>query len=365
MEAKIKTGTANHFSLQRRLARKAILALLTALFAFAAAPARAEDAVAQFYKGKEMKLYIGSTPGGGYDSYSRLLGRYMGKYIPGNPTIVPINMPGAGSNRLATYIYSVAPKDATEFALIFPGAVLDPLIGTQQVQDDPSKLVYLGSANVEIFTCFVRADAPVKNFLDARTTQVLMAASAAGGSSRDMPALDNNLLGTKFRVVSGYPGSREMNLAIEQGEVHGACGIGLSSIEIQYPDWATGDKIRILAQESTKGNAILDAKGIPLTASYAKSDEDRQIMELAYSQEVFGRPFILPPGAPADRVAALRKAFLAALDDKELLADAQTERLDIAPIAGEEVQALVSKIYSFPPSIVAKTKQALIYKDPM
>jgi len=200
--------------------------------------------------------------------------------------------------------------------------------------------------------------------LDARTTQVLMAASAAGGSSRDMPALDNNLLGTKFRVVSGYPGSREMNLAIEQGEVHGACGIGLSSIEIQYPDWATGDKIRILAQESTKGNAILDAKGIPLTASYAKSDQDRQIMELAYSQEVFGRPFILPPGVPADRVAALRKAFLAALDDKELLADAQTQRLDIAPISGEEVQALVGKVYSFPPSIVEKTKQALIYKDP-
>ena len=343
-----------------------MLCALASLPALAAsvAPASAEDAVAQFYAGKELKLYIGSTPGGGYDSYSRLLARYIGKYIPGNPTIVPINMPGAGSNRLAGYIYSVAPKDGTEFALIFPGAVLDPLIGTQQVQDDPSKLIYLGSANIEAFTCFVRTDSPVKTFKDAMKTQVLLAASAAGGASRDMPALDNNLLGTKFRVVSGYPGSREMNLAIEQGEVQGACGIGLSSIEIQYPDWANGDKIIILAQESTKGNPTLDDKGIPLTYSYAKSDEDRKIMELAYSQEIFGRPFILPPGSPADRVAALRKAFLAAFDDKELLAEAKTMRLDIAPISGEEVQALVAKVYAFPQSIVEKTKQALIYKDP-
>jgi len=341
-----------------------IFALALVLLIAPMAPANAQDAVAQFYKGKELKLYIGSTPGGGYDSYSRLLARYIGKYIPGNPTIVPINMPGAGSNRLAEYIYAHAPRDATEFALIFPGAVLDPLIGTQQVQDDPSKLIYLGSANIEIFTCFVRADAPVKTFRDAMTTQVLLAASAAGGSSRDMPALDNNLLGTKFRVVSGYPGSREMNLAIEQGEVQGACGIGLSSIEIQYPDWATSDKIRILAQEAVKGNATLDAKGIPLTTSFAKTDEDRAIMELAYSQEIFGRPFILPPDTPAERVAALRKAFLAALDDKDLLAEAQTMHLDIAPISGAEVQALVAKVYGFPRDVVEKAKRALIYKDP-
>jgi tripartite-type tricarboxylate transporter receptor subunit TctC len=338
--------------------------LVAALMAAPIASARAQDAIAQFYKGKELKLFIGSTPGGGYDSYSRLLARYMGKYIPGSPTIVPINMAGAGSNRLAAYIYSVAPKDGTEFALIFPGAVLDPLLGTQQVQDDPSKFIYLGSANIEIFTCYVRADAPVKTFRDAMTTQLLLAASAAGGSSRDMPALDNNLLGTKFRVVSGYPGSREMNLAIEQGEVQGACGIGLSSIEIQYPDWATSNRIRILAQEAVKGNPTLDAKGIPLTASFAKTDTDRAIMELAYSQELFGRPFILPPDSPADRVAALRKAFLAALDDKDLLADAQTLHLDIAPISGAEVQALVAKVYGFPQDIVEKARQALIYKDP-
>lgn len=341
-----------------------IFALWVVLAAGTIAPVHAQDAVAQFYKGKDIKLYIGSTPGGGYDSYGRLLARFMSKYIPGNPTIVPINMAGAGSNRLAAYLYSVAPKDGTEFGLIFPGAVLDPLIGTQQVQDDPSKFLYLGSANVEVFTCFVRADAPVKTYQDATTQQVLLAASAAGGSTRDMPALENALLGTKFRVVSGYPGSREINLAIEQGEVQGACGIGWSSITTQNPDWIASGKIRVLAQETNKGYPALDAKGVPLTYSFAKSDEDRAVMELAYSQEVFGRPFILPPNVPAARVAALRKAFMESLADKELLAEAAKMRLDVEPISGEEVQALVAKVYSFPPNIVAKAKQVLVYKDP-
>jgi tripartite-type tricarboxylate transporter receptor subunit TctC len=330
----------------------------------ASAAAAAEDAVAQFYKGREVKVYIGSTPGGGYDSYGRLLARHMSKHLAGKPTFVPVNMPGAGSNRLATYIYSVAPKDGSEFAIIFPGAVLDPLLGTQQVQHDPSKFNYIGSANIEVFTCFVRDNAPVQSFKDAMTTQVLVAASAAGGSTRDMPALENNLLGTKFRVVSGYPGSREINLAVEQGEVQGACGIGWSSVEVQNAEAVASGKIRVLAQETNKGHPTLDAKGIPLTYSFAKSAEDREIMELAYSQEVFGRPFILPPGVPPDRIAALRKAFMDTLDDKDLLAEAQTMRLDVAPISGQEVQALVAKVYGFPANIVAKAKQALIYKDP-
>ncbi len=343
---------------------RSICALAGALMTASLPQAQAQDAVAQFYKGKELKLYIGSTAGGGYDSYGRLVARYMGKYLPGNPTIVPVNMAGAGSNRLAAYIYGVAPKDGTEFGIIFPGAVLDPLIGTQQVQDDPSKLIYLGSANVEVFNCFVRSDTPIKTYQDAMKTQVLVAASAAGGSTRDMPALENHLLGTKFRVVSGYPGSREINLAIEQGEVQGACGIGWSSIETQNPDWVTSGKIRVLAQETTKGHPELDAKGVPLTYSMAKNDEDRAIMELAYSQEVFGRPFVAPPGVPADRVAALRKAFLAALADKDAQEDAKTMRLDVAPISGEEVQALVAKVYAMPANIVARAKDALIYQDP-
>jgi tripartite-type tricarboxylate transporter receptor subunit TctC len=325
--------------------------------------AQAQDKVADFYKGKQLKLYVGSTPGGGYDSYGRLVGQYIGKYIPGNPSIVPVNMPGAGSNRLADYLYTVAPKDGTEFGIIFPGAVLDPLIGTKKVHDDPSKLIYMGSANVETFLCIMRSDAPVKTYQDVLKTKVTLAASAAGGSTVDMPALENHLLGTKWHVVRGYPGSREIALAVEQGEAQGNCGVGLSSIEVEHPDWQTSGQFKVIVQETNKGHPLLDSLHIPLTYSFAKTDEQRKVMELAYSQEVFGRPFILPPSVPKERVDALRKAFMAALKDKDLLADAKKRHLDIQPISGEEVQALVAKVYAMPAAIVAKAKEALIYKD--
>ncbi|HLI20705.1 MAG TPA: hypothetical protein VKV32_06290 [Stellaceae bacterium] len=324
--------------------------------------ARAQDAVAQFYKGKQIKVYIASTPGGGYDSYGRLVGQYIGKYIPGNPTVIPENMAGAGGNRLAAYLYAVAPKDGTEFGIIFPGAVLDPLIGTQQVQDDPSKLIYMGSANVETFLCILRADAPVKTYEDVFKTPITLAASAAGGSTVDMPALENNLLGTKWNVVKGYPGSREISLAVEQGEAQGNCGVGVSSIEVEHPDWQTSGQFKVLVQETNRGHPLLNSLHIPLAYSFAKTDEQREVMELAYSQEVFGRPFVMPPGVPQDRVAALRKAFMEALKDKDLLADAKKQRLDIDPLSGEDVQALVTKVYSFPKDIVAKAKDALVYK---
>jgi tripartite-type tricarboxylate transporter receptor subunit TctC len=325
--------------------------------------ARAQDSVEQFYKGKQLKVYIASTPGGGYDSYGRLVAQYIGKYLPGNPSTLPVNMPGAGGNRLAGYLYSVAPKDGTEFGIIFPGAVLDPLIGTQQVQDDPSKLIYLGSANVETFLCILRADAPIKTYEDVFKTQITLAASAAGGSTVDMPALENNLLGAKWKVVRGYPGSREISLAVEQGEAQGDCGVGVSSIEVEHPDWQTSGQYKVIAQETNRGHALLNSLHIPLTYSFAKTDEQRAVMELAYSQEVFGRPFVMPPSVPKDRVDALRKAFMAALKDKDLLADAKKQRLDIDPLSGEDVQALVAKVYGMPANVVAKAKQALVYKD--
>lgn len=342
-----------------RILTGVVAAALAMTMSFAA---QAQDAVAQFYKGKQIKLYIASTPGGGYDSYGRLVGQYIGKYIPGNPTILPVNMPGAGGNRLAAYLYAVAPKDGTEFGIIFPGAVLDPLIGTQKVEDDPSKLTYIGSANVETFLCILRSDAPIKQYQDAFTTPVTLAASAAGGSTVDMPALENNLLGTKWKVVRGYPGSREISLAVEQGEAQGDCGVGVSSIEVEHPDWQTSGQYKVIAQETNRGHPLLDSLHVPLTYSFAKTDEQRAVMELAYSQEVFGRPFVAPPSVPQERVDALRKAFMDALKDKDLLADAKKQRLDIDPLSGADVQALVKKVYAMPANIVAKAKEALVYK---
>jgi tripartite-type tricarboxylate transporter receptor subunit TctC len=342
--------------------RKLIFAVVAAALVAVSASAQAQDSVDSFYKGKQLKLYIASTPGGAFDGYGRLLAQHMGKYIPGNPTILPVNMPGAGSHRLGAYLYSVAPKDGSEFAIIFPGAILDPLIGTQKFEEDPSKFNYLGSANIDTFVCLMRTDAPIKTFEDALKTQVTLAATADGGSTVDFPALETNLLGAKWRIVRGYPGSREINLAIEQGEVNGTCGMGWSSIQPQNPDWVTNGKFRLLAQETTKGHAVLNGMNVPLTYSFAKTESDRAVMEFAYSQELFGRPFVLPPGVPGERVAAMRQAFLSALKDADLLADAKKQRLEINPLSGEEVQQLVAKVYAMPPDIVAKARDALVYK---
>jgi tripartite-type tricarboxylate transporter receptor subunit TctC len=330
--------------------------------AFAATPATAQDA-AQFFAGKQIELVIGTTPGGGYDTYGRLVARHMGDYIPGKPTIIAKNMPGAGSNKATGYIYAVAPKDGTAIGAVFPGAIVEPLLGDKtKVQHDSTKLIYLGSANNEVFICIGRSDAPVQKFQDAFTKEMVLGASAAGGSTRDFPALLNNVLGTKFKVVSGYPGSKEIVLAVERGEVQGACGYGWSSLIAQNASLLESGKVRVLAQEALKSHPTLDKMGVPLTISFAKNDDQRQLMELVYGQLVFGRPYVLPPGVPADRVTVLRRAFDKALKDPKLLEEAARSKLDVQPVTGEEVQSVVAKMFSAPPDVVARAKQALIYK---
>src|SRR5262249_35198513 len=187
--------------------------------------AQAQDAVAQFYRGKQISLYIGSTPGGGYDAYARLLARKFRHYIPGNPTIIPQNMPGAGSNKLAGYMYAVAPRDGTAVGAIFSGAIVQPLFG-DPLQHDPSKFLYVGNANVEVFLCMARSDAPVKSFKHALEQELILGSTNEGGSTRDFPAMLNNILGAKFRLVTGYPGSNEIMLAIERRGGNGTCGVG-------------------------------------------------------------------------------------------------------------------------------------------
>jgi hypothetical protein len=261
-------------------------------------PAAAPDGVEQFFRGKSINLYIGSSAGGGYDTYARVLARHFGKYIPGNPTIVPQNMPGAGSNKLSGFIYTVAPKDGTAIGAIFPGAVLAPLLADAPLQHDPSKLLYIGSANSDVYTCVARTDAPVKTFQDLFAREVIVGATNDGGTTRDMPSLSNNVLGTKFRIVSGYAGTKEITLALERKEVDGLCGFGWTSINASYPHWLT--VVRILVQENAKGHPDLNRMGVPLTVNFARIEEDRQVMELVYSQAIFGRPFVLPPGVPQD-----------------------------------------------------------------
>jgi tripartite-type tricarboxylate transporter receptor subunit TctC len=336
-----------------------------ALAALLTAPAQAQDAVAAFYRGRQINMIVGSSAGGGYDTYARLLGRHLGKYIPGNPIIIPTNMPGAASNAAAAHIYAVAPKDGTVIGAVQTAAVLDPLFGDKaRMKHDASKFIYLGSATIDYYVCVVRSDAEVKTFKDALAHEVIMGASQPGTSTRDFPALLNNTTGTRFRVVSGYPGTREITLAIEKGEVQGVCGFSWSSLSAQHPDWLEKSFIRVLVQENDKGHPEVNRMGVPLAVDFAKSPQDRQTMELIYSSEIFGRPYVMPPGVPADRVAALRKAFMATLHDPELLAEGQKLGLDLDPISGETLQTIAEKIYATPPDIVARAKQAVIYKAP-
>ncbi len=333
----------------------------TALAACAfALPAAAQDPIAAFYKGRTINLYIGSSVGGGYDTYGRLLARHVSKYIPGNPVIVPSNMTGAGGNIVAAHVANVAAKDGTVMAIVLPGTVTDPLYGgREKVKHDPATLKYLGSANSEVNMCYARADAPVKTAADLATRELVIGASAEGGSSRDQPAVQNNLLGHRFRIVSGYPGSREIFLAIEKNEVSGICGLGLPAVRQQRADWLEKGFLRILTQDNARGDPKIDA---PRTVDLAKTPEDRQIMELIYSQQDFGRPFIMAPETPPERLAALRRAFMRALADRDLLAEAERLKIDVTPVSGEDLQALVGKIYATPPAMVEKAKAALVYR---
>jgi tripartite-type tricarboxylate transporter receptor subunit TctC len=324
--------------------------------------ALAQDSVEQFYKGKQLTIVVGSSSGGGYDTYARLIARHIGNRIPGNPAIVVQNMPGAGSNKAAAYMAQVAPKDGTTIAAIFPGAILQPLLGDAAVQHDPAKFGYVGSANSDTYICFARTDAPAKSFNDVFTQETILGASNEGGTTRDLPAMLNNLLGAKFRIVTGYAGSKEITLAVERNEVQGACGIGWTGLPTLYPHWFERNIVKVMAQISMKGHAELNRAGVPLAATFAKTPEDRQVMELVMSQGVFGRPYVVPPGVPAERVAALRKAFTAALQDKALAAEVARMKLDVEPMAGDELESLVARLYALPPAVVQRAKQSLVYK---
>jgi tripartite-type tricarboxylate transporter receptor subunit TctC len=346
--------------------RRAI-ATIVAVACLAASAAKAQDSqdsIASFYRGKTVSIVVGSAVGGGFDTYGRLVGRHLGRFIPGNPTVIVQNIPGAGSNRAASYVALNANKDGTVIGAVQAIAVTQTLLSDQPVPHDPSKLIMIGSANSSVFFCVVRSDAPVKSFAETFDKEAIVGTSSEGATLRDYPVMLVNLLGVKMRLIGSYAGSREIMIAIERNEVQGMCGMDWSSFLTQQPNWVSSGFARLLAQEDLKGHPVMNKMGVPLTISFAKTAEVRDAMELIYSQNLFGRPYIMSPGVPADRVAALRQAFAAMLKDQALLADAEKLGLDINPMGGEELQALVAKLYAMPPNVVARAKQSLIYKGP-
>lgn len=328
-----------------------------------ASPVLAQDAVTAFYKGKQIDLIVPSPPGGGYDAYARLLARYMGKHIPGNPGVIAKNMPGASGTKALHFLYNVAPKDGATIGAAHPGNILEPLLAlsNKRVDYDSSRLTYLGSANVETSLCMLRAEAAVKTFKEAFNKQAILGGS--GTSTVFFPAGHNALLGTKFKIVTGYTGTAALNLAMQRGEVDGFCGQFWSSLNTQNPDWITNGQFNIIVQEAAKGRPELDRMGVPLVYDFAKSDADKQALDLLYVPLTFGRPYVAPPDVPPNRLKALRTAFDSTMKDPALLADAEKMHLPIEPLSGEEVQALVVRLFATSPKIVKRLKDAMPKKE--
>ncbi len=306
---------------------------------------------------------VGSSAGGGYDTYARLLARHFGDALPGRPSVVVQNMSGAGSNRAAGFIYSVAPKDGTAIGAIFPGAVLQPLLSDAPVSHDPSKLVYLGSANSDVYVCYVRADAPVKTYqghadprADHRRQQPgrhhLRPAAAAQQRRR-------------HQIPHRHRLSRQPR---DHARARARRGAGRLRHRLdRHRDHASGlvlrpASIKPLVQLSNDGHPDLNKRGVPRAAALARNDDERRVIELVFSQGIFGRPFVLPPGVPAERLAALRKGFMAALSSEALRAEAAKMNLDIEPIPGDDLQTLVAGLYATPAHVVERARQALTAK---
>ena len=325
-----------------------------ALAAVVAAPVstgRAQS-VAEFYKGKTVDVYIGYSVGGAYDVYARVLARHMGKHIPGNPSLVPKNMEGAGSLRLANWLYTVAPKDGTAFGIIGRGIPFDPLLGRTGAQFEATKFSWIGSANDEVSICVAWHTTGVDRLDDLKTREMIVGGTAGSADTDQFPRIVNGVLGTKMKVISGYPGGAEINLAMERGEVQGRCGWSWSSVVATHPAWVKDKKIKILAQLSLAKHP--DLPDVPLIMEFAKTEEEKQILRVIFARQVMGRPFLGPPGIPADRLAALRKAFMDTMKDPEFLAEAKKSELEITPVSGEEIQKLVEDVYRTPKEIADK-----------
>ena len=334
----------------------------SALVAALTAPAIAQtfDAAA-FYKGKNVNILVASSTGGGLDTYARLVSRHFHKHIPGTPTMVVQNLPGAGGNIVANNIYNIAPKDGTTMGVTFPSVIVDPLL-TEGVQRsyDATKFNYIGNAHSEVLVCLIRKDAPVSKIEDLRTTELIIGATAPGSTTADFPKIANGILDTKLKIVAGYKGSREVTMGIESKEVQGICGLGFSTVKVQYPDILTSNPFaRIFAQEDMSGHPVLNKAGVPMMLSLARNDEERAAMQMFYGQNSFARPFILPPNVAPERVALLRKAFDETMKDPELLAEAEKMNIDVVPSDGETVTKIVNAMYATPPAVIARVKAAL------
>jgi tripartite-type tricarboxylate transporter receptor subunit TctC len=319
--------------------------------------ARADD-LAQFYKGRQVHLLIGFGAGGGYDLIARLVARHMGTHFPGGTAqVMPQNMPGAGSLTAANHIASVAARDGTVLASIASGIPAAPLVNPEKAKFDSRKLSWLGSAAKETQIDIVWHTSPVKSIDQLKTQELIIGGTGPGAATDDFPAVLREVLGFKFKLIPGYKSTKDVELAMERGEVQGLAATTWNSTKARDADWLRDKKIIITAQYGlTKHPELPD---VPLIWDYVKNDADRKALNLVFSRQEMGRPYVAPPQLPADRLKALRDAFDATMKDAAFRADADKAQLEIESLNGQQVADLVAELYEVPAATVARVRKAL------
>ena len=337
------------------VSRSAGLFVAAMAAAFVAAPAKAQSA-AEPFAGKNVSMIIGFGSGGGYDLWGRTVARHIGKHLPGKPNVVPQNMPGAGSYVAASHIYAAAPKDGTVFGIIARDAALGPLSNAPGARFDATKMTWLGSPTREHNVCIANSAAKAKTANDLRDKELILGDTGPGTGTRSYPKVLNDLLGYKFKLVSGFRSSADVFLAMERGEVEGICE-SLDSVNQRKPDWIPNKVVNVLLQAGAESRPEL--KGVPNVLTLARSDEEKQVLEYLYAGQDIGRPFVAPPDLPPERLKMLRDAFAATMKDPEFVAEVQRSKLDLEPEDGEHLAALIARIYATPKPIIERVSNLI------
>jgi tripartite-type tricarboxylate transporter receptor subunit TctC len=332
-----------------------MLAAAIAAVIVAATAAHAED-VASFYKGKQMRFVVGSSAGGGYDLFARIVARHIGQYIPGDPAIIVQNLPAAGGVAMTNQLFAQGPFDGTVVGVPINGIPTAPML-MNGPKYDSSKLIWMGSTNRETYVAYIWDTVPITNITELKDKELTVGATTPGTTMVDFPLLVNDVLHYKFKIVRGYHGTSQIDLAMERGEVQGNGALGLASLKARKQDWIDQKKIRFIAQYGFKRAAELP--DVPSIFEFAKAEPDKQAMRMLFARTEYGRPYFLPPGVPKERVEALRRAFDKTMKDKAFIAEAAKLQLDVSPMTGEELQELIGQLAATPHDIVARVHRAL------
>ena len=326
------------------------LAALVALAGVAAA-----DDVASFYRGRNVSMVIGYSVGGGYDAYARLLARYIGRHIPGEPSIIPQQMTGAGSLRSANFIYSIAAADGSVFGTFSRSMAIAPLLG--QADFDSRKFTWLGSVTDDNTTCVMSNTSPIKTWNDFLNKPSKLGGLGADADPDIWALLYKNVFGAKLELVTGYPGTNDVTLAMERGEVDGLCGLSWSTIKTRHEDWLAGHSVNIIVQAALKKEP--EMASVPLATDLVANPQQLQIIKLLLTSQAMARPFAAPPGVSEDRKQALIAAFDATMTDPDFLAEARKLNFDVHPVSASTIDGLLADVYATPKDVLAKAAKAI------